>query len=128
MKRLGLAAISAVVLLGSGCAARSGQPQIGSSRAFKGYELYTWAAAGEWRFAMLLGTNREKSWSEVEAAAVSEAELRRALRDLGRSEWVSWCNSRLRQAPIDLEMPPTAKVNALVSFARERELNLQICE
>jgi len=37
-------------------------------RAFKGYELYSWYEADEWRFALLTGTNRNKTAEEVRSA------------------------------------------------------------
>jgi len=37
----------------------------------KGYELYSWETGGEWRFSLLVGTNRLKSAGEITAETVS---------------------------------------------------------
>ena len=31
-----------------------------NQQAFKGYELYSWQEGSEWRFALLIGTNRDE--------------------------------------------------------------------
>src|SRR2546423_13466191 len=33
--------------------------------SMKGYELYSWKSRGEWHFSLLIGTNRLKTFSEV---------------------------------------------------------------
>ena len=33
----------------------------------KGYELYSWQDGGQWKFSLLVGTNREKTLEEIPA-------------------------------------------------------------
>ena len=33
--------------------------------AMKGYELYSWRQNGDWRFSLVEGTNRRKSYEEI---------------------------------------------------------------
>ena len=116
----------------------TGEPQRAQAQAFKGYELYTWQnSTGEWRYALVEGTNRLKSWDEVEAAAVAEAEFRRAFARLARGESVSWCERDLVRdadkpaaegAAPRLAKPPVAKVHSILDFARRNEVNLNLCE
>ncbi|MFN2226197.1 MAG: hypothetical protein ACK2UY_07815 [Anaerolineae bacterium] len=44
--------------------------------AVKGYELYSWrpAGSGSWRYVLLTGTNRLKTFDEIAAAADGETE------------------------------------------------------
>jgi hypothetical protein len=62
--------------------------------ALKGWELYSWTEAGEWRFALLLGTNRTKRCAEIKNpnAAKTIFELEAALARLARlpGEQVYW--------------------------------------
>ena len=101
----------------------SEQPKL----AFKGYELYSWQSAGEWRFALVPGTNRLKDWSELNAAAASEGEVRRAIAKLPRGETVSWCPHRVEGSGPALEEPPGHRVQPLVDVARRSEVNLIVC-
>lgn len=62
--------------------------------AFKGMELYSWSDPKGWRYALLPGTNREKSWEEIEGSGLDETQLREALSRLAVGELVSWRSSR----------------------------------
>jgi hypothetical protein len=95
--------------------------------AFKGYELYSWQSEGEWRFALVPGTNRLKNWSELNAAAASEGEVRRALAKLPRGERVSWCPHRVEGGGPALEEPPPHRVELLLDVARRSEVDLIVC-
>ena len=113
----------------------SDEPSRAPEQAFKGYELYSWQTSkGEWRYALVPGTNRLKSWDEVEAAAVAEAEFRRAFARLARGESVLWCDRDLGDAPVAeggaprLAKPPIAKVHSILDLARRNEINLNLCE
>lgn len=125
----------AVALLCAACASSTCLPAgevdaAGSAeRAFKGYELYSWRTdQGEWRYALVAGTNRLKAWSELEAEAGSEAELRRRLTELASGESVSWCNRAVSGATSELMQPPKAKVQALLDLARGNEIDLNPCD
>ena len=128
-------ALIAVALLCAACASSSGVPSGegdaagASARAFKGYELYSWRTdQGEWRYALVSGTNRLKAWSELEAEAVSEAELRRRLAKLASGESVSWCNRAVSGAASELVQPPKDKVEALLDLARRNGISLNSCD
>ena len=97
-------------------------------QAFKGYELYSWREPqGEWRYALLLGTNRLKSPDEILAAGISEPELRRRLAELAPAESVSWCRQADVETDPPLALPPSPVVDSLVALAREREVRLETC-
>ena len=101
----------------------SAQPKL----AFKGYELYSWQSEGEWRFALVPGTNRLKSWSELKAAAAPEDEVQRAIAKLPRGEQVSWCSRRVEGDGPAQEEPPRDRVERLLDVARRSEVNLTVC-
>ena len=116
----------AAVLACSESAARpkaSAQPKL----AFKGYELYSWQSEGEWRFALVPGTNRLKNWSELAAAAVPEGKVQRAIAKLPRGERVSWCSRRVEGDGPALEQPPPDRVQRLLDVARRNEVSLIVC-
>jgi hypothetical protein len=71
------------VLFLAGCRASQG--------AFKGMELYSWQdQAGRWRFSILVGTNRNKTVTEVQERALSGTELRAAFCTMAKNEQVFW--------------------------------------
>jgi hypothetical protein len=71
------------ILFLAGCRARQG--------AFKGMELYSWQdQAGQWRFSILPGTNRNKTVTEVQERPLSRTELRAAFCTMAKNEQVFW--------------------------------------
>jgi hypothetical protein len=63
----------AVSLTGCGSGETSGgkDPGVALEHSMKGYELYSWETGGEWRFSLLVGTNRLKSAGEIMSEDVS---------------------------------------------------------
>ena len=57
----------AALIAGCETAAQAPTPDAAGS-SMKGYELYSWQEGGQWRFALLVGTNREKSVEEIKSA------------------------------------------------------------
>jgi hypothetical protein len=90
--------------------------------AFKGMELYSWLENGAWHYALLHGTNRNKSWPEVSAAALDEAALRAALARLAVGEMVFW------QSGLEgkLSIPPAAKVAELEQLCQSLKIQLSL--
>ena len=61
------------ILLGSllaGCGAASQPTATSFPESMKGYELYSWQDGGQWKFSLLIGTNREKTLEEIKSADV----------------------------------------------------------
>ena len=116
-------ALALVLACSEGADRPKGQPKL----AFKGYELYSWQNAGEWRFALVPGTNRLKDWSELNAAATTEGEVQRAIAKLPRGERVSWCPHRVEGSGPSLEEPPPHRVELLLDIARRSEVDLIVC-
>ncbi len=98
MKKSMLVIFVAGLLLLAGCAPKSdaGRDAVQSEAEFvpglamKGYELYSWQEGADWQFALLIGTNREKTEDEVRAATVSLTALQDALAQLPAGEQIFW--------------------------------------
>lgn len=62
-------------------------------RSVKGYEIYSWQIEGEWRYALVMGSNRLKSYDEVTApfvAVKSLTELKSRLAELATGDEIIW--------------------------------------
>jgi hypothetical protein len=119
--------IAVALLVATPGAGIPAQSEIGPRPAFKGYELYSWQGSnGAWRYALVLGTNRIKNWSEIEKAVISEEELRKALAELAPLETVTWCHRRVEGWPA-LVRPSQERIEDLIALARRHEVRLQVC-
>jgi hypothetical protein len=79
----------------------------------KGYELYSWSSGSEWRFTLITGTNRLKTYEEITAGEETLIEngwvkirvqgvesLKAVLSQLPSGEEVFWMGpKRVEQAP-----------------------------
>ena len=91
---------------------------------FKGLELYSWPTSEGWRYALMGGTNRLKTWPEVKAAGMKEADLRTRLGKQAVGEFVSW-NTDLPDAPAGtLSLPPKATRDGLATLCEGLRLQL----
>jgi hypothetical protein len=91
----------------------------------KGYELYSWQADGTWHYALIVGTNRLKTFDEITAPAATHKSLtalRQQLARLARGEeiqWITWTDARLA-------LPPQETVADIVKVCQELGLNLAV--
>ena len=94
-----------------------------SGGSMKGYELYSWQAEGEWRFSLLIGTNREKTLDEIQDPAITRGGvdgLRTGLAALPTAQAVTW------RAGERLEFPPDEIIRQVEQICAEAGLELQI--
>ena len=109
-----------------------GSPQITrlAKTAFKGMELYSWQAEdGEWQYAVLTGTNRNKTLDEVQANALDFENVKNTIAQLAVGESLFWTNSVLdtrSNQMIDLPFPPEAVIRELQDFARSQQVDLYV--
>ena len=90
--------------------------------SMKGWELYSWLEADDWRFALVPGTNRLKTREEVVAAGVPGIqEIVQALVNLARGEEVFWSTQRVP----DTTMPPDDLVASIEARCEDMGLQLQ---
>lgn len=78
-------------LLTAACQPKS--PLVPEIESLKGYELYSWEKDGGWYFSILIGTNREKTLDEIQAADVTFKgmdELKAALESIHAGQALIW--------------------------------------
>lgn len=95
-----------------------------SRLAAKGYELYSWEAEGTWLYALLPGTNRNKTQAEVVAAATDLGTIKRQLSALAVSEYVFWVPMPDGHA----SLPDAAIVADVSDYCRTLQLDLQVMQ
>jgi VCBS repeat-containing protein len=94
-------------------------------KSMKGYELYSWQADGAWHYALVVGTNRLKTFDEITSPSVavkSLDELRSQLARLARGEeivWTTWTDDRLT-------LPPQPVIDEIAKACQELSLTLTI--
>ena len=114
------------VLLGSllsSCGTPSQPPVTSFPESMKGYELYSWQDSGQWKFALLIGTNREKTLDEIKSADVllsSLDELKSALEKIPTGQYVTWSSKET------LSLPPDDIVKQIEQTCKDAGLILNI--
>jgi len=107
-----------------------GQSTRTETTAFKGMELYSWQNTdGEWRYAILEGTNRNKIMEEVQATPLDLRDVKLAIGKLAVGESLFWMNNVYVMSSdqmVDLPFPPESVVTELKDLAREKQINLYL--
>lgn len=78
---------SFIILISVAALAQSPQP------AMKGYELYSWRLDGKWRYSLVEGTNRRKSYEEITSDKITlkgSSGLKAQLEKLPKGSQVIW--------------------------------------
>ena len=115
--------LSPLMILG-GCAAEA--PRV-DRPMFKGIELYSWVdpSTQYWRFALLPGTNRNKSVAEILStrdAAHSVAELEARISRFAPSENVFW----LLPETGGFSLPPQEVVDGVIAHAASVGVSIRL--
>jgi len=99
-----------------------------SQPAFKGMELYSWRTdTGEWRYSILLGTNRLKSVAEVQEDPLTLAQLKTAISSLAQGESLFWLNrvdESTKEQGFELAFPPRQVIAELQHYAAAHQITL----
>jgi hypothetical protein len=101
--------------------------------SMKGYELYSWEEGGQWRFALITGTNRIKTMEEITSTedyisengwvnirVVGVDAVKDVLIKLPTGESVFWCDELHigdSMGQIDLQLPPKTIVDVILEHA-----------
>jgi len=114
-----------LVLLLSSCkaAAQSNATQLPES--MKGYELYSWQEGNQWRFSLLIGTNREKSLDEIKShdTLLPDADaLITVLEKVPSGQYVTWSSRET------LAFPPDSIIKQVEQVCKDRELIMNIAK
>lgn len=121
-----LALFLSLVMTISGCQSdRVGPLETSTTKSMKGYELYSWQMQGDWYFALVIGTNRIKTYDEVSSPEVCvqgvEA-LEHELNQLPSGEQVFWSIQRVP----NMTLPPNEVVDEIRTYCRQRGIQLVI--
>ena len=132
------------ILLFIGCIKEKGQIQapiiqidirsLTFSPSLKGWELYSWPVGTNWKFSILIGTNRTKTYHEVtnnEVQVTGIDSLKMILEKFPENEVISWFGSDwLKQTwnedPKDITLPPEQITKSVKLFCDQKKLQLQI--
>ena len=107
-----------------------------AAQAMKGYELYSWKAKGRWHYAVLVGTNRAKSYDEITTQAnerIGIAALTSELEKLPRGETLFWRSAahpgvtkpRANGSPI-LELPSRHRIKHIKAICERLGIRLTL--
>jgi uncharacterized repeat protein (TIGR01451 family) len=121
----GLAILVMVLQLGNCQSERAAHPEIGSVQPLKGYELYSWQIDRDWRFALVLGTNRVKTYDEVtspELVVQGVQVLKRELDQLPSGAQVFWSAQRVP----NMVLPPDDIVEEISAHCQRLGVQLWI--
>ena len=95
------------ILLGSllsGCGAASQPTPTPFPESMKGYEFYSWQEGGQWKFSLLIGTNRIKTLEEIKSADVLLSgvdELTSTLKNIPSGQYITWSSRETLAFPPD---------------------------
>jgi hypothetical protein len=91
-------------LLLSGCSTAATPTPTAYPASMKGYELYSWQDGNQWKFSLLIGTNREKSLAEIKSpdtALTGLDALTSALKRVPSGQYVTWSSKDTLAFPPD---------------------------
>src|SRR5678816_3504424 len=92
----------------SGCTAAAQPTATPFAASMKGYELYSWQEAGQWKFSLLIGTNREKTLDEIKSddqVLAGVEELTSTLEKIPAGQYITWSSRET------LPFPPSETVS-----------------
>jgi hypothetical protein len=114
------------ILLGSllsGCGTASQPTATPLGESMKGYELYSWQDGSQWKFSLLVGTNREKTLDEIKSADIVLSgvdELKSALEKVPAGQYITWSSKET------LSLPPDDVLKQIEQTCRDEGLMLNI--
>jgi hypothetical protein len=104
--------------------ANSDEPKREPKPRFKGVEVYSWKDdKGVWQYAILDGTNRQKTEKDVKAAPTVYAGTDKfiaALNLLAEGEMVFWFHGRVK----GFEYPPKADLKKIDDAAKAAKISI----
>jgi hypothetical protein len=117
-----------LVLLGlwlSGCATAVQPAATQAAESMKGFELYSWQEGGQWKFSLLVGTNREKTVDEIKSADTALPgvdALKPALEVISSGQYITWSSKDT------LAFPPDDIIRQVEQICKEQGLILNIAK
>ena len=112
-----------LLLSACGIATQPAATQLAES--MKGYELYSWYDGSQWNFSLLVGTNREKSLSEIKSSDVvlhGMDALKSTLEKIPAGQYVIWLSKET------LSFPPDKIVKQIEEICKDKGLILTLAK
>ena len=109
------------LLAGCGNAVRPTATELPQS--MKGYELYSWQEGSQWKFSVLVGTNREKTMDEIKSTKVvlpGVEALQSVLERIPSGQYVTWWSKE------SLAFPPDEIIKQVERTCKDKGLILNI--
>jgi hypothetical protein len=91
--------------------------------SMKGYELYSWQEGKQWKFSLLVGTNREKTLDEIKSidTVLPDVEaLLSTLQKIPSGQSVTWSSKET------LSFPPDNIIKQVKQISKDKGLILNI--
>src|SRR4026209_757051 len=88
----------------SSCVSASQPTATPFAESMKGYELYSWRDGGQWKFSLLVGTNREKNLEEIKSADIVLSgvdPLTSTLEKIPSGQYMTWSSRETLSFPTD---------------------------
>lgn len=98
------------------------------AHSMKGWELYSWAKGNDWKYSILMGTNREKTYDEVitnKVAVTGKDSLKMLLDKFPSKEEIFWMGKGADDWA-KLSFPDQNTIDEIVNYAKQKELSLQV--
>lgn len=104
--------------------------------SMKGWELYSWSRGAAWKYSILIGTNRLKSYSEVttnQVIVTGQDSLKMVLDKFPAAELITWFGRGWLtrcwgDASHDLALPPPAILDEIKVYCHLKNLTLQLTD
>jgi len=110
-------------LLLSGCGTAVQPTTTHLAESMKGYELYSWQDSSQWKFSLLVGTNREKTLDEIKSTdtvLLGVDALKSTLEKVPAGQYITWS---LKET---LSFPPEDVIAQVEQICKEKGLMLSI--
>jgi len=110
-------------LLLSGCGTSVQPAATPVTESMKGFELYSWQDGGQWKFSLLVGTNREKTLDEIKSTdtvLLGVDALESALEIVSSGQYITWSSKD------GLSFPPDDIIKQVEQISKDKGLILSI--
>jgi hypothetical protein len=112
-------------LLFSGCGTAAQPAATQLAESMKGYELYSWQDGDQWKFSLLVGTNREKTLDEIKSAdtvLLGMDALTSTLEKVPSGQYITWSSRET------LAFPPEDIIKQVEQISKDKGLLLNIAK
>jgi hypothetical protein len=120
---LSLLLVIPLALLFSSCGTVAQPDATPLPESMKGYELYSWQEGNQWKFSILVGTNREKTLNEIKSTDTILPDVDALISTLEKvpsGQYVTWSSRET------LSLPPDNIIKQVKQICKDEGLILNI--